>query len=108
MSYSETITKEDLKNVLNEVLPPHGAITCETVTLPFTPTANGFLFGIIRASSAGRVYISLSNASPGGIDGYQAASGYVNGLCFVTKGQQVTQTDSWNLSQIVLYFVGLD
>ena len=65
MSYSETVTKEDLKNVLNEVLPfgwevQYGTpteITSATLISGYTATANGmFVFRVAKQSSGGTGY----------------------------------------------------
>lgn len=108
MSYSETITRNDLKAVLDEVLPVSFSLSSvKEVTLPFTPTSNGLLLVLIRAVNQGRFYVAYSNATPGLVDAYQVASGYTTAVSFVEKGKQVAQTDSINLQQKFFYFVSL-
>lgn len=108
MSYGETITRTDLTNILNEVLPVSFSLSSvKEVTLPFTPTSNGLLLVLIRAVNQGRFYVAYSNATPGLVDAYQVASGYTTAVSFVEKGKQVAQTDSMNLQQKFFYFVSL-
>lgn len=108
MSYGEAITRNDLKAVLDEVLPVSFSLSSvKEVTLPFTPTSNGLLLVLIRAVNQGRFYVSYSNATPGLADAYQVAGGYTTAVSFVEKGKQVAQTDSMNLQQKFFYFVSL-
>lgn len=134
MTTSNTVTKNDLASVLDNVLPIQGtdltqagieaflsgldaenlngnvhfSSICTPVTLPFTPPTNGLLLTEMRASSAGRTYVTYSNATPGIVDGVLGASTYCTGVSFVTKDNQVTQTDSYNLQSIQWRFVPLD
>lgn len=134
MTTSNTITKNDLASVLNNVLPIQGtdltqagieaflsgldaenlngnvhfSSICTSVTLPFTPSTNGLLLTEMRANSASRTYVTYSNATPGIVDGVLGAGTYCTGVSFVTKGNQVTQTDSYNLQDIQWHFVPLD
>lgn len=106
MSYSETITRNDLKAVLDEVLPvSQGLSSCTQVTLPYTPSSNGLLIGLIRTSAQGRAYVSLSNATPNLMDGYQVAQGYFTGVVFVASGQKVSVSGTSNVYQQLYYFV---
>lgn len=109
MSYGETITRTDLTNILNEVLPiSYSLSSVQTVTLPFTPTSNGLLIGLIRAKSQGRAYVTFNNVTPTFFDGYQAADGYFIGVGFVEKGKQISTTSAVsNVKQQLYYFVSL-
>lgn len=80
-------------------------LTCTQVTLPYTPTKNGLLLFAITPSTTGRVFVTLNNAVPTIVDGYQVTGGYVNGVVFVQKGQAVSAATSGNLGGITVYFV---
>lgn len=105
---SETITRNDLKAVLDEVLPMSFSLSSiQEVTLPFTAPSNGLLLGILRANSAGRAYKHLYNATPDLWDFYQVSGGYSTFASFVTKGSQVSERAVSNLQQQFYYFVSL-
>lgn len=108
MSYSETITKADLENVLNEVLPIRADTTIISVTLPFTPPCNGILFGQLRATAQGRAYKHMYNATPDLWDFYQVAGGYAVFASFVEKNKEVSERAVSNLQQQFYYFMSLD
>jgi len=59
MSYSKAITEEDLRNILNEVLPPKGIDHLYHYT---TPTANGYSFS---ANQYRKITVSLSTTYAG-------------------------------------------
>lgn len=107
---SETITRNDLTNILNEVLPFFAeAPNVTAVSLPFTPPSNGLLFTQIRNNnSAGRTYIQYTNATPDLIDANLTANAYTQGVSFVKKDLQVTQANIANVSNKAWYFVPLD
>lgn len=94
--------KKWMGNVTQSLIP-----SCTQITLPYTPTKNGICLCLLRASAAGRAYVTLNNATPNIIDGYQTAGGYINAVVFVTKGQTVSAATSANLGDLAMYFVSL-
>lgn len=82
--------------------------TVETVTLPFTPTSDGILIASLRAGNAGRAYKGISGATPALLDGYQVKDGYFTAVAFCTRGTEVSQTSTSNVTQANYYFVALD
>lgn len=108
MSYSETITRESLTNILNEVLPiSYSLSSVKTVTLPFTPTSNGLLIGLIRTTAQGRAYVSLNNTTPNLMDGFNVTEGYCCATVFAEKGKQISVASTYNVKQHLYYFVSL-
>lgn len=108
MSYSETITKESLTNILNEVLPvSYSLSSVKTITLPFTPTSNGLLIGLIRTTAQGRAYVSLNNTTPNLMDGFNVTQGYYCATVFAEKGKQISVASTYNVMQQLYYFVSL-
>lgn len=108
MSTSETITRTDLTNILNEVLPiSYSLSSVKTVTLPFTPTSNGLLIGLIRTTAQGRAYVSLNNTTPNLMDGFNVTEGYYCATVFAEKGKQISVASTYNVKQHLYYFVSL-
>lgn len=108
MTTSNTVTKTDLTNILNEVLPIRSDTPLTEITLPYTPQTNGILFGQLRATAAGRAYKHLYNAIPDLWDFYQSAGGYQTFASFVVAGQQISERAISNIQQQFYYFVPLD
>lgn len=108
MSYSETITKADLTNILNKVLPIRSNTTCTTVTLPFTPTANGLMIAFIRNTSNGRAYQNFTNTIPSFVDNYTLADDYWSQVVYVSKGNQVALSTASNVKSVTCYYIPLD
>lgn len=92
----------DLKALLTKILQP---TSCTQVTLPYTPSSNGLLIGLIRTSAQGRAYVTLNNATPNLMDGFQVLQGYFTGVTFVTKGNKVTVSRTYNVYQQLYYFI---
>lgn len=82
--------------------------TAETVTVPFTPTSDGLLICSFRAAAQGRAYKGFSGTTPNLVDGYQVKDGYFIGVVFCTKGTQVSQTSTSNVTSADYTFVALD
>lgn len=96
--------KLDLKELIAKMVKPS---SCTVVTLPFTPSCNGLLLCLIRVSAAGRAYITFANATPNIVDTYQAVSSYSTQPIFVTKGNTVSETGSYNILSKTYYFIPL-
>lgn len=73
------------------------ATRVSAVTLPFTPTHDGILIANVRTVSQGRVYQVLTNTLPTIVDGYQAASSYINASVYVETGKQVAIQEQANV-----------
>ncbi len=96
--------KLDLKELIAKMVKPS---SCTLVTLPFTPSCNGLLLCLIRVSASTRAYIIFSNATPNIADTYQVAGGYSIQPVFVTKGNKVSETGSYNIQEKAYYFIPL-
>lgn len=102
ISFKMLDLKRWMRNVTQSLTP-----SCTQITLPYTPTKNGICLCLLRASAAGRAYVTLNNATPNIIDGYQVAGGYINGAVFATKGQTISVASSSNMQDLAMYFVSL-
>lgn len=89
MSYSETITKEDLKNVLNEVLPSAGFSVgsyADITSFPWTAPHDCMVEARVYPNSATTTYMTF-NLSDGRVFNLTALSGSaLSGEILVKKG----------------------
>lgn len=108
MSASNTVTKNDLKAILEELSLGAGVrFSLNTITLPYTPQKNGFIIALLRANSTDRAYVTYSNTYPTIVDGYNKAQGYINGVIFAVAGTQVSEVATSNVNDKLYYFVSL-
>lgn len=108
MSTSETITRTDLTNILNQVLPIRSETPCDTVTLPYTPTANGLMIVLIRSASSARTYQSFTNTLPTLVDNYGVSDAYWSQVVYVQRGKQVALSTQSNIKSATYYYIPLD
>lgn len=92
-----------ITDLLNQLRP----VTCQQVTLPFTPPCNGLLIVRMRTTTTGRFYEAYTNTKPAGTDGYNTTEGYGITPHFVEKGKQVAVTARSNVKDQLYMFIPL-
>lgn len=105
---SETVTRADLTNILNKVLPIRAETPCQTITLPFTPPANGLMIVRARNTANARAYQGFTNTTPSLVDNYQVSDGYWSQVVYVEKGKQVSLSTQSNVKDVIYYYIPLD
>ena len=111
---SEAITRNDLANILNGVLPSVKQFgNRQSITLPFTASTDGIVqvYAVTNQVSGGyaALYINCGASRNYGycVSNMPALGGAVSGSFFAKAGETITNEYSANIGSVYFYFIPL-